>query len=125
MTSLDIQSFWHDILTQNRVALPYYFCEDAVIRWHCSNEKFTVSEYVQANCEYPNDWNGEIERIEELGPSIVLVGRVFPTDHSSSFHVVSFISLNEGLISEMDEYWADDGDAPGWRKAMNIGKPIR
>lgn len=125
MTSLGIQSFWHDILTQNREALPSYFCEDAVIRWHCSNEQFTVSEYVQANCEYPNDWNGEIERVEELGPNIILVGRVFPTDHSSSFHVVSFISLNEGLISEMDEYWADDGDVPGWRKAMNIGKPIR
>lgn len=123
--SLDIHAFWRDVLSQNRIALPSYFCEDAVIRWHCSNEQFTVMEYIQANCDYPNDWDGEIERLEYLGTTIVLVGRVFPVDQSSSFHVVSFIELKDDAICEMNEYWSDDGEAPAWRKEMNIGKPIR
>jgi len=33
---MDIHSFWNDVLEQNREALPSYFREDAVIRWHCT-----------------------------------------------------------------------------------------
>lgn len=33
--------------------------------------------------------------------------------------------LNNDLIDSMDEYWADDGDAPVWRQDMNIGAKIR
>ena len=122
---MDISTFWHDVLSKNRKALPSYFRDDAVIRWWCSNEQFTVSEFISANCDYPGEWNGEIERIEEIGSTVVLAGRVFPINKSVSFHVVSFIKLRNDRISELDEYWADDGDAPAWRKEMKIGKPIQ
>ena len=122
---LNVENFWKDAISQNKVALPRYFTDDAVIRWHCTNEQFTVAEYVQANCEYPNDWNGEIERIETAGDSMVLVGRVFPVDKSASYHVVSFIKCEGNLIRDLDEYWADDGEAPEWRKNMKIGRAIR
>ena len=122
---MDIKAFWNDVISQNRDALASYFCDDAIIRWHCTNEQFTVSEYIKANCDYPGNWTGEIERIEEAKALIVLVGRVLPADRESSYHVVCFIKLVNGLISEMDEYWADDGEAPAWRKEMNIGKAIR
>ena len=122
---MDYNALWHDILSQNRTALWSYFCEEAIIRWHCSNEQFTAAEYIQANCDYPGQWRGEIERIEEMGTTTILAGRVFPADQSASFHVVSFIRLKDNRICEMDEYWADDGDAPAWRKEMKIGRPIR
>lgn len=122
---MDINAFWLDVLSKNQDALPLYFCEDAVIRWHCSNEQFTVSEYIRANCDYPGEWSGEIERIEEIGNDVILAGRVYPTDESTSFHVVSFIKLQNNKICELDEYWADDNDAPAWRQKMKIGKPIR
>ena len=122
---MDIKAFWNDVISQNRNALASYFCDDAIIRWHCSNEQFTVAEYIKANCDYPGDWTGEIERMEEMDSLIVLAGRVFPASGESSFHVVSFIKLANGLISEMDEYWSDDGEAPAWRKEMGIGKAIR
>lgn len=56
---------------------------------------------------------------------IVLVGRVIPSDKKVSYHVVSFIKITNGLIPEMDEYWSDDGEAPEWRKEMNIGVAFR
>ena len=120
----DVERFWHDMLSQNRKELPLYFNEDAVIRWYCTNEQFTVSEYIRANCDYPGNWDGNIERVEDHGNIIILAGHVYPTDKSSSFHVVSFMKLQNDKICEMDEYWADDGDAPGWRKEMKIGMPI-
>lgn len=114
------------MISQNRDALSLYFNEDAVIRWHCTNEEFTVGEYIMANCEYPGNWLGEIEHIESVGDTIILAGRVFPTDRSCSFHVVSFVQTDEnGKIVQMDEYWADDGKAPDWRRQMRIGRPIR
>ncbi len=115
---MDTKAFWNDIITQNREMLGFYFHPDAVIRWRCTNEQFTVDQYVSVNCDYPGNWEGEIERIEENDSTIVLAGCVYPPDKSSSFHVVSFIRLVNGLISEMDEYWAEDGDPPYWRKEL-------
>lgn len=116
---------WHAVLSQDREMLPTFFRDDAVIRWHCSNERFTVAEYIRANCEYPGSWRGDIERIEMAGSTVVLAGRVYPVDESASYHVVSFIRTEQGLISELDEYWADDGEAPAWRRHMGIGRPVR
>ena len=121
---MDLKAFWQDVISQGRENLPSWFCEDAVIRWHCTGEQFTIAEYVRANCEYPGSWTGEIERVEECGDTVILAGRVSPTDKSASFHVVSFLRLRDGKIAEMDEYWADDGEPPAWRRKMKIGKPL-
>ena len=121
---MNLEEFWCDVIKQNRETLPSYFHEDAIIRWPCTNEQFTVDEYVRVNCDYPGNWNGEIARIEETGSSVILVGRVFSADKSESFHVVSLIALRDDKICEMEEYWADDGDAPDWRRKLHIGKPI-
>lgn len=122
---MNVNTFWDDILEQNRDALANYFHPDAVIRWHCSNEQFSASEFIQANCDYPGEWDGKIERVDQHGNQLVTVVNVFPKDQSASFHVVSFIELKGDKVIALDEYWADDGDAPAWRKSMGIGKPIR
>ena len=115
---MDVKEFWIDVLKQNREKLISYFHKDAVIRWHCSNELFTVSEYIKANCEYPGEWEGKIERIEKTENMIITAVKVYPVNKSSSFHVVSFIKTENNLITEMDEYWADDTEVPEWRPAM-------
>lgn len=122
---MNIQDFFSAVLHQDAAALRTFFRPDADVRWHCSNECFTVEEYIRANCEYPGDWDGEVERIEQAGATVVAAARVWPRDKSAFFHVVSFITLRDGLIAEMDEYWADDGPAPEWRREMGIGKRIR
>lgn len=122
---MDIEQFWKDILAQNRDALGGYFCHDAVIRLHCTNEQFTAYEFIEANCDYPGEWDGRIERKIVCGDQIITVVHVFPKDQSTSFHVISFFELKERMILTLDEYWADDGEAPDWRKQMGIGSPIR
>ena len=47
MLRLNIEAFWEDVLQQNRDRLADWFCPDAVIRWHCTNEQFTVPEFIQ------------------------------------------------------------------------------
>jgi len=122
---MDVRKFWRAVLAQDRKSISGYFDKDAYVNWHCTNEHFTVGEYIKANCDYPGDWDGEIERIECAGNLIVTATRVFPKDKSSFFHVVSFIRVEDEKIQSIDEYWADDGEAPLWRQELKIGKPIQ
>lgn len=84
------------------------FQKNAVIKWHCTNELFTLDEYIMANCEYRGVERREIERIEENEDTIILACRVFQQIIVSLFHVVSFIHLEDNLIIDMDKYWSDD-----------------
>lgn len=117
--------FWKSIVQQNPDEIRRYFKETATIRWHNTNEEFTLDEFIRVNCEYPGEWNGEVERIEEIEDIIITVTRVFSTDNSVSVHVTSFFRMEDGKIVSMDEYWSDDGEAPEWRLDMKIGKRIR
>lgn len=120
----DCAGFIKAVLRQDRTEIRSYFADDAVINWHCKNECFTVDEYIIANCEYPGKWNGEIETVHQADDLFVVVTKVYPKDRTASFHCVSFIRCLNGKIATLDEYWADDGEPPKWRREMKIGKPI-
>ena len=121
---MDIRKFWRAALDQDAGAMRAFFHPEAVVRWHCSGERFSVDEYLRANCEYPGEWDGEIQRVEAFADQIITAVRVFPKDKSASFHAVSFFRICDGKIIEMDEYWADDAPPPDWRIQMNIGRKI-
>lgn len=122
---MDVHAFFHAVLVQDAQALRAFFHADARVEWPCSNERFTLEEYIRANCEYPGDWDGAVERVSRTDDEIIMACRVTPKDRSASFHVVSFLRMREGKIAHMTEYWADDGPAPAWRQEMRIGSPIR
>lgn len=121
---LNIADFWSAVLAQDAQAIRAYFCPDAEIRWHCTNERFDLEEFIVANCEYPGSWAGTVERVERMGELWITVTRVYPKDRSASFHVTSFIKTRGGKIAILDEYWADDGEAPQWRQEKRLGVPI-
>ena len=80
---MNAEKFWKDVLQQNRDTLADWFRPDAVIRWHCTNEQFTVPEFIRANCEYPGEWDGTVERVEKYGDQLVTVVNVYPRDRSA------------------------------------------
>lgn len=121
---MDVRAFWKAVLQQNADKIRPYFKETAYVNWHCTNEHFTVDEFIQANCEYPGQWDGVVERIEERGNVTITVTRVYTADRRLSFHVVSFIQTEGGQIVSIDEYWGDDGIAPQWRLEKHLGSPI-
>lgn len=117
--------FLQDVTDQNANNLQGYFSSDAIINWHNTNEQFSVEEYIRANCEYPGDWRGEVERVELLGDLGITATRIWPSDNNASFHVTSFFQFDGDKIISLDEYWGDDGVAPQWRLDKKIGKPIK
>ena len=122
---MDVCSFIKAVLTQDGDTIRNFFRKDAYVNWHCSNEHFTVDEFIIANCEYPGDWDGNVERVEVIGDLSITVTKVYPKkDRSVNFHVVSFIRTENDKIVSMDEYWADDGNPPQWRIDKHIGTSI-
>ena len=117
------EQYWESIAKQDEQQLRTYFCREAQIRWHNTNEQFSVEEFLRANCDYPGEWNGKVERVEQKGNLLMTVARVW--DETTSFHVTSFIQLENDTIKAIDEYWGEDGRAPQWRTEKHIGKPIQ
>lgn len=122
---MNINEFWKAVIAQDEQKIRKYFREDAYINWHCTNEHFNLDEYIIANCEYPGEWDGVVERIEEMDDLLVTVAKVYLKDKSISFHVTSFAKIVDERIASLDEYWADDSDAPQWRLEKHIGTAIK
>ena len=61
---MNIEQFWKAVLAQDEREIRKYFHAEAYVNWHCTNEHFTVDEYIVANCEYPGEWDGLVERVE-------------------------------------------------------------
>ncbi len=118
-----IKDYWYKIAVQDRLGLAEMFTEDAIIRWHNTNEEFTREEFVKANCDYPGDWHGNVERIEINEDYILTISHVWSADQS--FHVCSFFIFDDDRIFKLDEYWGDDGEAPQWRQQLKIGRKIQ
>lgn len=121
---MNIHNFWSAVLRQDAEAIRGYFHPDAWVRWHNTNEHFTVEEFIRTNCDYPGDWDGAVERCETAGDTIITATHVHSADGALSFHVTSFIRVTDGKIASVDEYWGDDGPAPQWRQDMHIGSKI-
>ena len=83
----------------------------------------SCNQYIRANCEYPGEWSGEVQRVEMIDSGIVVVAKI--SSRESVHLVTSFVKLTEGKISRLDEYFSDCGEVPAWRQEMNIGKPIK
>ena len=118
---MNIHEFWKAVLVQDENEIRKYFHEDAYVNWHCTNEHFNLDEYIIANCEYPGEWTGEVERLEKAEDLNIMAVHVHTKDDSLSFHVVSFIRMDGDKIGAVDEYWGDDGPVPEWRKEKEIG----
>ncbi len=119
---MNIHDYWQYTLSQNASKMKAFFHEDAYVSWHNTKEKFTVDEFIKVNCEYPGNWDGDVEIMEETKDLIITAVRVYSKDKPLSFHVVSFIRLKRDKIISIDEYWGEDIEPPRWRANMDLGE---
>ena len=122
---MNIKQYWADVLRQDADAIRTHFAKNAWINWHNTNEHFNVEEFLRANCVYPGNWDGEIQKILCIEDLVITVTHVYSKDEKLLFHVTSFIRTENDRIVSIDEYWGDDGEAPQWRKDLQIGRKIK
>lgn len=122
---MNIHEYWSAVLQQDAERMRRFFAPYACIRWHNTNEQFTVDEFIRANCEYPGQWAGEIRQLIRTNTHIITAVHIHSADGVQHFHVTSFLRIMDHQIVSIDEYWGDDGPAPQWRQNMKIGCKIR
>ena len=49
---MNIQQFWESVLAQDEQKIRTYFHPKAYVNWHCTNEHFSVEEFIQANSNH-------------------------------------------------------------------------
>lgn len=121
---MEIERYWEAVLHQDANEMRTYLHPDAKINWYCTNEQFNVEEFIRVNCEYPGDWDGEIEQCFHFADKIITATHVVSKTGIVSCHVVSVFTIKDDKIVWVDEYWGDDGEAPKWRKDLHIGQKI-
>ena len=66
------------------------------------------------------DWSGDMA--DKIGTGECGEILIYQTENGQTNIEVKM--LEDSKIKSIDEYWAEDGEAPEWRKSLNIGKPI-
>ena len=98
------------------------FAPEAVIRWHTTDEEFTLAEFVRAHCERPGRRKMVIERMNRIGEHLVTVVHFWM--EGNSYYVTSFFQMHRGRIVMLEEYWGQNVPAPEWRREAGIGTII-
>ena len=112
---MDFERYWQDCIRQDKESLRTWFWPDARIIWPCTEEVFTVEEFLLANCEYPGVWSGELLNVIQTPMGAVTECRIVAADGKYSCHVASIFTVYNGKIASLTEYYADDGPPPQWR----------
>lgn len=110
-----ILCLWRAIADQDEEQLAQFFTVDAQIFWPNTNEHFDLPGYLRANCDYPGQWSGKVEKIAADGS--YSVARVWSPDGAAA-RAVTFYQWRNGKIIQMTEYWGDVGPAPDWREGL-------
>ena len=110
-----IFAFWQAVADQEEAALAQFFTPDAEIFWPNTGERFDLNGYLRANCDYPGQWTGKVEKIALDGS--YSISRVWSREGAAA-RAVTFYQWRNGKIAQMTEYWGDIGPAPDWRGAF-------
>lgn len=90
--------------------------EDAEVRLPNTREIFIGRDkYINFNKRYPGRWIITLDKIFSKDDIVVSAVEVEAEDRSISFYATSFFTFKDNLISEIAEYWGDNGEPPKWR----------
>ena len=107
MTDLEntILALWQAIAEQDEARLSRFFTADAEILWPNTGERFDLAGYLRANCDYPGQWSGAVERVAPDGS--YSVARVWSPEGVTA-RAVTFYQWRNGSF----RWWSTGGTLP-------------
>ena len=96
---------------------------DARIRWCNTKELFTNRDnFILANKNYPGRWRISIEKLVSKDEMVISVVKIDAEDHSFNLYATSFFTLKNGEITEIEEYFGENGEPPAWRTEAKLAE---
>lgn len=104
---MNIYDYWTAVHKKDMDGLRDCFLSNARICNHNTKEQLTVEEFLDAVSRDTMQWEGEVERLEEIGSLAVMVVCIRMKD-GGSFHAVSFLHFMHEKIASIDRYTGPD-----------------
>lgn len=115
---MDIKKYWASIAIQDEAEILSYFDEKAEIVWPNTGERFNPAQFAHINAIYPGSWHCEVKKVLQIGELYITVVRIYNAE--ASLHASSFITVRNGKIIKLEEYFAEDAEIPDWRKNLPL-----
>jgi len=115
-------NFWQDLNHKDWERVESYFHKNALITWPNTIETFTPHEYVTVNRIYPGEWDLNLKDVQMTEQNIVAVVKITAKNAPISLDLIAFFRFDDGLITSLTEYFAEDGLIPAWRKTWRDGQ---
>jgi hypothetical protein len=113
-----VRDFWRifdDARFEDVAALLHPDCH---VYWPNTRELFKGSKrLIDMNKYYPGRWYIDVVDVIPKDARVISVVRVYSKEKEESFYAVSFFKFNQGLITEITEYWGNITEPPAWRLA--------
>ncbi len=121
---MDIQLFIESVVKKDEVGMRKFLDKDLRVRWHNTNEEFTLEEYIKVNCLYPGNWLSEVKTVIPTNEGWVAITKIYSEDKKVEVYQISIVKIKDNKILELDEYYSENGIPPQWRMDMSIGNKI-
>ncbi len=109
-------AFWETMQSNDFIEASQLLAEAYVLHYPQSDETFRGREgFIRLNSTYPAQgrWQFAVHQLFAEGPQVV--SDVSVTDGVASARVITFSTVEDGLISEQLELWPEPFDPPEWR----------
>ncbi|HPJ88335.1 MAG TPA: polyhydroxyalkanoate synthesis regulator DNA-binding domain-containing protein [Thermotogota bacterium] len=111
-----VRQFWQYINDAEFDRLHQVMEDSAIIRLPNTREVFIGTEkYICFNRKYPGRWFAEVETLYPSDKKLISIVNVHDEGETARFIVMSVFSFSDDRISEISEYWSDNGEPPQWR----------
>lgn len=116
MNEIIVKKFWTLMSEGKFDEVGELMKENAEVWFPNTREVFKGRDrYINFNKKYPGRWIITIDKILFKEDMVVSAVKVESEDKTSSFYATSFFTIKDNLISEITEYWGDNGEPPKWR----------
>lgn len=118
-----VRKFWSYISNQNFTMVGSLMEKNVVVKLANTREKFVRAEdFVRFNEKYPGNWKASIEKLFSIKDVVISVVKLEDAEQPTSYYVTSFFVIRDNLITELTEYYGDNGEPPAWRVEQSLSE---
>ena len=120
-----VMKFWEYIDQAEFDKLENIMTSDANVWLPNTNEVFRgADKYIAFNKKYPGRWFASVQSLFTDETVVISIVKVVDEEETASFFVTSVFSFSNQFISEIKEYWSENGEAPQWRTDEGLSEMI-
>ena len=115
-----VRGLWAAFQARDWVAARALLADGLEARWWTSGELFAGADaLIEVNARYPEGWAIHLIELVHLQDGRVM--SLVRVDHApDTFFATSFFRVDNGLITALDEFWADVASPPAWRSVAAL-----